>query len=121
MLFDFTIQLMKMETLRYIQTFVNFAYFHKSYYIPFLLQNPFMNMVTFRIPVLSSVKYSQQSARVLPQRTYIARSFLASDSHSKRCLDSHLRLEKSISLQQNLSAGFPIDCPELLVLHAGSW
>lgn len=63
----------------------------------FLLQNPFMKRVTFQIPVQSSAQYSQQSARVLPLRTYTARSFLVSDSPSKRCLASHLRLEKSIS------------------------
>lgn len=62
MLFDFSIQLMEMETLGYIQTFGTFDYFHKFYYIPFFLQNPFMKKVTFQIPLLSSAKYSQQSA-----------------------------------------------------------
>lgn len=96
MLFDFGIQLMEMETLRNIQTQEMLLIFTQSI-IPFLLQNQFMKKVTFQIPVLSSAKSSQQSARVLPQRTYIARSILVSDSPSKRCLDSHLCLEKSIS------------------------
>lgn len=63
----------------------------------FLLQNPFVKKATFQIPVLWTAKYSQQSAQVLPQRTYTARSFLASDSPPKRCLDSHSCLENSIS------------------------
>lgn len=115
------IQLMEMETLGYIQTSGTFDYFHKFYYIPFFLQNSFMKKVTFHIPLLSSAKYSQQSAWVLSQRTYIASSFLVSDSPSKRCLDSHLCLEKSISAAKAFSTGFLIDCPEPLLLNADSW
>lgn len=102
-----------METLRHIQTFGTFAYFHKFYRL-FLLQNPFMKQVTFQGPILPSAEYFQQSAQVPSQRDLGSKVFFGIRFGFKDVSGFPLMFRKVNLCSKTFSPGSPADRSELL-------